>query len=139
MSMLFAAALAQATTSPPRFDHTADMAVVAGFLADIRQGRAKGSEIEVMNRDNPANANFAYFQAYANECQIKRMYAIPGTSKRMPVSVEWDCGRFINVSDNPIWEVRYAGFWVKNGRVVRIVFGKIPTIPIPALSPKPIG
>lgn len=128
MNFLLAAAVAQATTSRPRFDHTADMAVVANFLADVRQGNAKGDGIEVRNWENPAIANFDSFRTYANACQIRRLYAIPSATERMPIAVEWDCGRYTKVADKLVWEERSAGFWVKDGRVVRLTFGKGPMV-----------
>lgn len=50
--------------------------------------------------------------------------------QRLPISVEWDCGRFVVKDGRPTWEERFASFRVDNGRVVEATFGKLPGVKI---------
>lgn len=139
MSLLLAAAVAQVALARPRFDHTDDVAVVARFLADVRVGKSRGDGIEVKNWLRPGADNFNSFVAYANDCQIERIYAVPSTTRQLPLGVEWDCGRYIKVANKPVWEERFASVWVANGRVVKVSIGKPPPVVIPPMKAKPNG
>ena len=62
-------------------------------------GKTKGDGIKVQNWENSAIANFASFMAYANARQITSLSALAIATKRLPIGVEWDCGRYVKASD----------------------------------------
>ena len=130
MSMLGFLVMA-AAVEEARYDHTQDIAAVAQLLADVRNGAASDDSISVTNRDEPTNSSFAAFVSYANTCQIEKIYAIPSASQPLPINVIWDCNEFEKVNGKLVWIENSAGFWVVDGRVARIVFGKTPTIDLP--------
>lgn len=136
MSLLLAAAIAQAALVRSRIDHTDDIAVVARFLSNVRARRSESDSVAVENREVTGSTTFATFAAYANACNISRVYAIPSATRRLPIAAEWDCGRFTKIAGKPVWEERVAEFWVENGRVVRVKYGRVPTIPIRAPDAK---
>lgn len=130
MIFLLALSVSQEVVGRPRFDHTNDIAIAARFLADVRQGNASRTTVTFENREDPKAPTFEAFSRYANECSIKQIYAIPGATQRLPISVEWDCGRFVVKDGRPTWEERFASFRVDNGRVVEATFGKLPGVKI---------
>jgi hypothetical protein len=71
------------------------------------------------------------FKAYASECPIDKISAIPSARKPLPVGVRWDCLRYVEIDGKTEWEERNASFWVTDGVITKISFGKPPTISIP--------
>ena len=125
-----------AAVEQARYDHTRDMAAVAQLLADVRADKSADGSITLVNRDDPANSNFAAFADYANACGIKEIYAIPSATSALPISVVWHCGSFEKIDGKLVSKGHFAGFWVVDGRVVRLTFGRPPTLHIPmAQSP----
>lgn len=131
MSVLLALALAQAAKIQ-RYDHTDDLAVVAKFLSDVRAGRSVDDGVAVEDRAAARRATVAAFASYANDCAFSRIDAMASATGRMPIMVTWDCGRFKMIGSTPVWEERFAEFWIGNGQVRKVIFGKLPTIEIRA-------
>ena len=139
MSIWLAAAVGQAVVSRQRVDHTEDVAVVATFLTNVRSGTTRGDGIEVKSWVKSIPSSFASFAAYANECQLERINAVPSATRKLPIGVEWDCGRYLKVADAAVWEERVASFWIAEGRVVRVSFGNPPPVIIPPVKAKTNG
>jgi hypothetical protein len=135
--LLCAAGLgAHAAHAAPR-DQTPDIALVATFLAKVRQGDpaaaaalARGAQIA--DSRTGAARSLAQFAGYAAGCPLRRVYAVPVHSSRdprpLPLGMEWAC-RY------PERE-RTASAWVENGRIRKLTFGAPVTVRIPA-TPRP--
>lgn len=105
-------------------DHIKQVAVVAGFLAEAENTDVDLEEVEIVNRDRAEANAMSDFYGYARECKIKEISAIPYASQPLPISVLWDCTRFIEVDGDRRWEERNASFWVQGDSITKIAFGR---------------
>lgn len=108
-------------------DHTQNVAVVARFLA-WELTDTSSSSVTISNRDDPQRSAMADFRAYAIECPIKEITAVPSASEPLPIAVTWSCLRFIEIGGKASWEERNAEFWVEGRMVKKVVFGTPPTV-----------
>lgn len=122
---------AQVLAGQPGYDHIEEVVVVANFLAQAETGEIDLTDVELVNRANPAESSGTDLVDYVRECSIEEISAIASTGRSLPLSVQWDCGRYIEIDGKPTWEERRASFWVKRGRVTKIAFGQGKPVVIP--------
>lgn len=132
MIILFALQVTRVLAGDPSqgTNHVEQVAVVAQFLAIPEKARISPT-VEINNLDDRSQNTMLAFKAYASECPIDKISAIPRARKPLPVGVRWDCLRYVKIDGKPEWEERSASFWVTDGVITKISFGKPPTISIP--------
>jgi hypothetical protein len=132
MIILFALQVTRVLAGDPSqgTDHVEQVAVVAQFLATPENARISAT-VEINNLDDRSKNSMLAFKAYASECPIDKISAIPSARKPLPVGVRWDCLRYVEIDGKTEWEERNASFWVTDGVITKISFGKPPTISIP--------
>ncbi len=131
--------LAQGATvlsGEPGYDHIAEVAVIANFLAEAENDDIDLSAIELINRSSRAQNSASHFLEYARECSIDEISVISSSDRSLPISVLWDCGRFVEAEGKRGWEERVASFWVREGRVMRIAFGESEPITVQPQAPR---
>ena len=124
MISLLLAQGAAVLSGEPGYDHIAEVAVVANFLAEAEGDDIDLSAIEFINRSSRTQNSTSDFLEYARGCSIDEISVISSSDRSLPISVLWDCGRFVEVEGKRGWEERVASFWVREGRVIRIAFGE---------------
>lgn len=125
---------AKVLSGEPGYDHIEEVAAVANFLAEAESGELDLTEVELVNRSDPARHTWVSLMDYVRECSIEEISAIASTDRSLPLSVQWDCGRYIEIEGKPKWEERHASFWVEQGRVTKIAFGEAETLVIPPVT-----
>lgn len=137
LSVFLLGSAVPAIAGDDRYDHTDDVLVVASFLAETRSASTSDERpmINFIDRGSRSVSDFASFRAYANDCELENIEAIPSASRPLPLSVKWDCGRFEQVDGNLVWEERHAAIWVSSGVIVKIAFGPIPVISLERETP----
>ena len=111
-------------------NHIEQVAVVAQFLA-MPENVKISPTVEIKNLDDRSKNTMLAFKTYASECPIDKISAIPRARMPLPVGVRWDCLRYIEIDGKAEWEERNASFWVIDGVITKISFGKPPIISIP--------
>jgi hypothetical protein len=132
MIILFALQIARVLAGDPSqgINHIEQVAVVAQFLAIPEKAKISPT-LEIKNLDDRSKNTMLAFKAYSSECPIEKISAIPRASTPLPVGVRWDCLRYVEIDGKAEWEERSASFWVTDGVITKISFGKPPTISIP--------
>lgn len=131
MFLYLLAQSAKVLSGEPGYDHIEEVAAVANFLAEAESGELDLTEVELVNRSDPARNTWVSLMDYVRECSIEEISAIASTDRSLPLSVQWDCGRYIEIEGKPKWEERHASFWVEQGRVTKIAFGEGDALVIP--------
>lgn len=106
-------------------NHIEQIATVVQFLATEDDTSTLSPDLQIINRDNPSKNTIADFRAYASECPIEEISAVPRASRPLPISVRWDCMRIIELDGRAFNEERGAGFSLSEGLIKRVVFGKL--------------
>ncbi len=122
---------ARVLAGEPGHDHIEEVAIVANFLAKAESGKVDITDVEIVNRANSTENTTLDLLDYVRECSIKEISAVSSSDRSLPLSVHWDCGRYIEVNGKPKWEDRRASFWVKQGRIMKIAFGEGEPLVIP--------
>ena len=119
----------------PGLDQIEHVRALAEFLADAEGEDIDIDGIRLENRDDASQSNAASLFEYVRERSIENIETRAPTDRNMPVSVRWNCGRLTMKDGKADWDVRRASFWVEDGKVVRVKFGELPSVVMPASLP----
>ncbi len=116
-------------------DQTGDIALVAQFVARARAADLAGaasllaSDARIGDSASPAARTLEQFADYAAGCPLRKVHASVVHSRPagrpLPVGAVWSC-------KYPEAE-RQASFWIEDGRIVRLTFGKPVTVRVPPM------
>lgn len=116
----------------PGLDQIDHVRAVAEFLAEVETSDIELNGVRLENRDDASQNNAASLFEYVRACSIEKIETFAPTDSNMPLSVYWNCGRMVMKGNKPKSDIRQANFWVEDGKVVRIKFGDLQRLVIPA-------
>ena len=133
MTIVFALQVARILSGEPSqgMNQLEQVAVVAQFLARPEETKIS-PKVEIRNWNDRTKNTMLDFKAYGSECAFDEISAYPRATKPYPISIRWDCGRYVSINGKAEWEERSASICVVDAAITKIYFGT-PTIPISAV------